>query len=70
VVLLTNILGCLLYTSKSGLDEEKAAILGGWLSNRDQPAIAATSTLGIGFDYPHVRWVIHINIPDEVSAFS
>ena len=70
VALLANALGCPSYTSKSGSDEEKAAILSGWLSNRDQPAIAATSALGIGFDYPHVRWVIHVDAPDEVSAFS
>jgi len=55
VALLVNTLGCPLYTSESGLDEEKAAILSGWLSNPDQPAIAATSALGIGFNYPHVR---------------
>jgi superfamily II DNA helicase RecQ len=68
--LLANILGCLLYTSKSGSDEEKAAILSGWLSNPDQPVIAATSTLGIRFDYPYVRWVVHVNTPDEISVFS
>ena len=70
VALLANTLGCPSYTSESGSDEEKAAILSGWLSNPDQPAIAATSALGIGFDYPHVRWVVHVNAPDEVSAFS
>jgi Lhr-like helicase len=70
VALLANTLGCSSYTSESGSDEEKAAILSGWLSNLDQPAIAATSALGIGFDYPHVRWVVHVNAPDEVSAFS
>ncbi|TVY33054.1 hypothetical protein LSUB1_G008899, partial [Lachnellula subtilissima] len=35
VVLLANMLGCLLYTSKSGLDKKKAAILSRWLSNID-----------------------------------
>ncbi|KAE8448570.1 hypothetical protein EG329_008995 [Mollisiaceae sp. DMI_Dod_QoI] len=70
VALLANTLRCPSYTSKSGSDEEKAAILAGWLFNRDQPAIAATSAFGIGFDYPHVRWVIHVNAPDEVFAFS
>ena len=55
MALLANTLGCLSYTFKSGSDEEKAAILSGWLSNPDQLAIAATSALGIGFDYPHVR---------------
>jgi superfamily II DNA or RNA helicase len=70
VALLANTLGYSSYTSESGSDEKKAAILSGWLSNLDQPAIAATSALGIGFDYPHVRWVVHVNAPDEVSAFS
>jgi superfamily II DNA helicase RecQ len=70
VALLASTLGCPSYTAASGSDEEKAVILSKWLSNPDQPAIAATSTLGIGFDYPHVRWVIHVNAPDEVSAFS
>ena len=70
MALLANTLGCPSYTSESGSDEEKAAILSGWLSNPDQPAIAATSALGIRFDYPHVRWVVHVNALDEVSAFS
>jgi hypothetical protein len=35
VVLLTNMLGCLLYISESGLDKEKVAILSRWLSNPD-----------------------------------
>jgi superfamily II DNA helicase RecQ len=68
--LLANTLGCPSYTSESGSDKKKAAILSGWLSNPDQPAIAATSALGIGFDYSYIRWVVHINAPDEVSAFS
>ena len=70
VALLTNTLGCPSYTSRSGSEGEKGAILSGWLSNRDQPAIAATSALSIGFDYPYVCWVIHVDAPDEVSAFS
>ncbi|TVY22340.1 hypothetical protein LHYA1_G009105 [Lachnellula hyalina] len=35
VALLANMLGCLLYTAKSRLDKEKAAILSRWLSNAD-----------------------------------
>ncbi|KAE8445097.1 hypothetical protein EG329_013812, partial [Mollisiaceae sp. DMI_Dod_QoI] len=65
VALLANTLGCPSYTSESGSDEEKAAILARWLFDRDQLAIAATFALGIGFDYPHVRWVVHVNAPDE-----
>jgi superfamily II DNA helicase RecQ len=55
VALLTDLLQCPSYTSKSGIEEEKAAIISGWLGNRDQPVIVATSALGIGFDYPYVR---------------
>ena len=52
---LADILDCLLYMSESGSKEEKAAILSKWLANNDKPVIVATSALGIGFDYPHVR---------------
>jgi len=68
--MLANILGCALYTSELGSKEEKAAILSKWLASKDQPAIAATSALGIGFDYPHVRWVIHVDAPERMTAFS
>jgi hypothetical protein len=70
VALLADLLQCPSYTSESGSEEEKAAIISGWLDNRDQPVIAATSALGIGFDYPHVRWVIHVDAPDKATAFS
>jgi superfamily II DNA helicase RecQ len=32
--------------------------------------IAATSDLGIGFDYPHIRWVVYVDTPSEATAFS
>ncbi len=70
VARLADLLGCPTYTSQSGTDVEKAAIISGWLGNREQPAIAATSALGIGFDYPHIRWVIHVGAPDQATAFS
>jgi superfamily II DNA helicase RecQ len=69
VALLVNILGCLLYISKSRLNKEKIAILSRWLLNLDQPAIIATSALGIRFNYPYVRWVIYINISNKISVF-
>jgi superfamily II DNA helicase RecQ len=68
--LLATELGCLSYTSDSRLEGERAAILLKWLADPSQPAIAATSALGIGFDYPHVRWVIHVDAPEKASAFS
>jgi hypothetical protein len=70
VAQLADNLGCPTYTSRSGTEEEKAAIISGWLGNRDQPVIAATSALGIGFDYPSIRWVIHVDGPDRLTDFS
>jgi hypothetical protein len=70
VALLAELLQCPSYTSGSGSEEEKAAILSRWIADKGQPVIIATSALGIGFDYPHVRWVIHIDAPSETSAFS
>ncbi|PVH72190.1 P-loop containing nucleoside triphosphate hydrolase protein [Cadophora sp. DSE1049] len=70
VAQLADILKCPLYTSRSGTEEEKAAIISGWLGNRDQPVIVATSALGVGFDYPFVRWVIHVDGPDKLTDFS
>ena len=68
--LLAESLGCPSYTSESGTDEVKAAILSSWIADKGQPVIVATSALGIGFDYPHVRWVIHVDAPQKASAFS
>lgn len=70
MALLADLLQCPLYTSESGSKEEKAAILSDWIADQGQPVIAATSTLGIGVDYPHVRWVFNIDAPDKVTAFS
>jgi len=69
VALLAELLQCLSYTFESGSEEEKAAILSGWIASQDQPVIAATSALGIGFDYPHIRWVVHVDAPSEATAF-
>ena len=56
--------------SKSGTKEEKAAIISGWLSDRDQPVIIAISALRIRFDYPYIQWVIYVDAPDKVTSFS
>jgi superfamily II DNA helicase RecQ len=55
VAQLVDLLGCPSYTSKSGTKEEKTAIITQWLSTPAQPAIAATSALGPGFDHPSIR---------------
>lgn len=36
----------------------------------DQPYIVTTSALSAGFDYTHVRLVIHINKPDSLVDFA
>jgi superfamily II DNA helicase RecQ len=55
VVQLADLLGCPSYTSKSGTEEEKKLIIIQWLSTPTQPAIVATSALGLGFDHPSIR---------------
>ena len=56
--------------SKSGSEEEKAAILREWLGRAEQPAIVATGALGVCFDYPFIRWVIHVDAPQKMTDFS
>jgi superfamily II DNA helicase RecQ len=70
VAQLVDLLGCPSYTSTSGTEEEKKLIITQWLSTPTQPALAATSALGPGFDHPFIRWVIHINAPGLMSDFS
>jgi Lhr-like helicase len=70
VALLAELLQCPPYTSESGSEEEKAAILSKWIADQGQPVIVATSALGIGFDYPYIRWVVHVDAPSEATAFS
>ncbi|PQE10617.1 hypothetical protein CJF32_00009743 [Rutstroemia sp. NJR-2017a WRK4] len=70
VAQLAELLAYPTYMSISGTEEEKAAIITGWLGDRDQPVIAATSALGPGFDYPFVRWVIYVDGPDRLTDFS
>ena len=67
---LQELLECPAFTSESGSEQEKAAIIAAWLGDPGQPAIAATSALSIGFDYPHVRWVIHLGAPSRLLSFS
>ena len=66
---LGEILQCPVYTSKSGTAEEKAAILARWLENPNQPAIAATSALGLGLDYPYIRCIVHAGAPTRATCF-
>lgn len=70
VASLADILSCPTYTSRSGNEEEKAAIIAGWLGREDQPVIIATAALGIGFDYPFIRLVVHVGAPEKLTDFA
>ncbi|KAG6018536.1 hypothetical protein E4U19_000267 [Claviceps sp. Clav32 group G5] len=65
-------LGCRTYTGDQDLlsDEDKKAAINEWLGPNGSPAIVATSALGVGFDYPFVRWVIHAGPPRRLTDFS
>ncbi|KAG6283021.1 hypothetical protein E4U09_000445 [Claviceps aff. purpurea] len=65
-------LGCRTYTGDRDLmsDEDKKAAINEWLGPNGSPAIVATSALGVGFDYPFVRWVIHAGPPRRLTDFS
>ncbi len=67
---LAELIGCPSYTADSGTEAEKGAIIARWLATTDPPAIVATSALGPGFDYPHVRQVIHVGAPNCMTDFS
>ncbi|RKK44596.1 hypothetical protein BFJ69_g18316, partial [Fusarium oxysporum] len=64
------IIYCPSYTAESGTEEEKMAIIERWLTAADSPIIVATSALGPGFDYPHIRLVIHVDAPSLLTDFS
>jgi superfamily II DNA helicase RecQ len=63
VMELAEMLGCPSYTADSGTEDEKTAIIEQWLTAAESPIIVATSALGPGFDYPHIRLVLHVGAP-------
>jgi superfamily II DNA helicase RecQ len=67
---LAELLCCSQYTSESGTAEQKEALLRAWLASSEQPYIVATSALSAGFDYAHVRLVIHVNEPSSLVDFA
>lgn len=67
---LAELLSCPVYTAKAGTAEEKEELLRTWLATPEQPYIVATSALSAGFDYAHVRLVMHINEPDSLVDFA
>ena len=67
---LAELLCCSQYTADIGSAEQKEAVLRTWLASPDQPYIVATSALSAGFDYAHVRLVIHVNEPSSLVDFA
>ncbi|KAG9241070.1 P-loop containing nucleoside triphosphate hydrolase protein [Calycina marina] len=67
---LAELLCCSLYTADVGTAEQKEERLKTWLLSSDQPYIVATSALSAGFDYAHVRLVIHIDEPSSLVDFA
>jgi len=64
------VLQCGVYSSKSGSAEEKDEIIRTWLhSDSQNPYLVATSALSVGFDYAHVRLVIHVDVPRSPIDF-
>jgi superfamily II DNA or RNA helicase len=67
---LAELLRCPVYTAKVGTAAEKEELLRTWLATPAPPYIVATSALSAGFDYAHVRLVLHLNEPDSLVAFA
>jgi len=67
---LADLMGSECYTAASGSFGEKKAILDRWIQDPLRPFIVATSALAEGFDYPHVRFVLHVDEPPSLITFS
>lgn len=65
-------LDCLMYTGdeETMSDGEKNLTIKKWRGSSGSPVIVATTALGVGFDYPEVRWVVHAGAPRSMTAFS
>jgi hypothetical protein len=65
-------LGCPTYTGDQDTMNaaDRIAAIRSWLAPAGSPTIIATSALGIGFDYPYVRWVVHAGPPRRMTDFS
>jgi superfamily II DNA helicase RecQ len=62
--------GCSYYHRDIGTTEEKEARLKGWMDGTSgSPFLACTTAAGAGVDYPHVRWVVHIEDPYGLVDF-
>lgn len=65
-------LSCPTYTGDGSIMDQQAReeALVQWEGPTGSPAIAATSALSVGYDYPHVRYVIHAGPPRCLTDFS
>ena len=67
---MAELLACDAYTSQSGTPAKKKGVLDRWTQTAGQPFIVATSALAEGFDYAHVRLVVHVNEPKSLVLFA
>ncbi|KAI1463758.1 P-loop containing nucleoside triphosphate hydrolase protein [Daldinia caldariorum] len=64
-------LGCSMYYSGVGSDEQKARIVEDWITGAlGSRVIAATNALGAGLDVPDIRAVVHADAPYRLSDFA
>lgn len=62
-------LGCPVYYSDSGTEEEKGEVLKRWIEGEAR-ILAATSAFGAGIDYGCVRIVYHVGEPESAVNFA
>ena len=67
---LAELLCCSQYTADIGTAEQKEELLRMWPASSDQPYMVATSALSAGFDYAHVRLVVHVKEPSSLVDFA
>ena len=67
---LAELLCCSQYTADIGTAEQKEELLRMWPASSDQPYMVATSALSAGFDYAHVRLVVHVKVPSSLVDFA
>jgi len=67
---LAQLLGCGLYSGADHrTEQEKSAFLQQWTRDPKTPFLVATTALAEGFDYPHVRVVIVVDVPIDLVVF-
>lgn len=69
---LAETLGCCSYTGDHDYmsERDRTAAIEQWLSSEGSPILVATSALGVGYDYAHVRWIVHAGPPRRMSDYA